>query len=222
MHRLPELDGKDVAHPCWTIERGLVAMDGATFHVLAKVLAEARDSIEHDGTLLLLGLGILVSELLQLLLRLVQHHLDLRADAGHAGSDVVFEDCVKAAGQEDGALFHCNVRIAWVVGQKVSLRIQSLLHALLRVYVPLAPVDDADVAMQERVDPSFQNISRIRSVVHEIQLGQHPDRPLSVRVHLPCDLEPVRVRNVLVGGSDGEDDAVGTLDHLADHLADHF
>eukprot|EP00961_Rhodomonas_salina_P258829 3497391-Rhodomonas_salina.4 len=51
MHRLPELDGKDVAHPCWTIERGLVAMDGATFHVLAKVLAEARDSIEHDGTL---------------------------------------------------------------------------------------------------------------------------------------------------------------------------
>mmetsp|Transcript_56328 Transcript_56328/g.138247 ORF Transcript_56328/g.138247 Transcript_56328/m.138247 type:complete len:251 (-) Transcript_56328:10-762(-) len=68
----------------------------------------------------------------------------------------------------------------------------------------------------------LQNVPPIRTLVHEVQLGEHADGALPLRVHFTRDLEPVGVGEVLVGGGDGQDDAVGARDDVEDHAADHF
>jgi len=54
---------------------------------------------------------------------------------------------------------------------------------------------------------------------HEIHLGQHSDRPLSVRIDSSSELETVRVGQIGVGSGDGENDSVGFGDELEEHIS---
>jgi hypothetical protein len=56
--------------------------------------------------------------------------------------------------------------------------------------------------------------------VHKIDLGQDSNRPRSFRVDGSCELETVRVGQIGVGRSDGEDDGVGLGDELEEHVSD--
>ena len=59
----------------------------------------------------------------------------------------------------------------------------------------------------------------IKSCV-SVHLGDDPDSPVPPGVHLPCQLESVRVSDVLVSWSDGQDDGVLLGDVAVQHLLD--
>lgn len=56
--------------------------------------------------------------------------------------------------------------------------------------------------------------------VHQVDLRQDSNRPLSVRVLLPRELQTIRVRQIRVGRGDGKDDGSGTLDVGVNHGTD--
>lgn len=94
-----------------------------------------------------------------------------------------------------------------MIPEELLLLSQRLLHRQVGVDVLLAPVDDTDEPELERVRPPCQDLKRVRAGVHEVELGEHADRPQASRIDGACELERVRVGDVDVRGRDGENHA---------------
>lgn len=125
-----------------------------------------------------------------------------------------------------------------------SLVLERARDGLLLLDVSLTSVNDWDVSETERNDSTSENVDDIGSLVpaeaktkrrsasgfprrdegssnfdvHEIDLGQNSDGPLSVRIDSTSELESVRVGQIRVGSGDGEDDRVGLGDELEEHV----
>mmetsp|Transcript_21904 Transcript_21904/g.72363 ORF Transcript_21904/g.72363 Transcript_21904/m.72363 type:complete len:215 (-) Transcript_21904:125-769(-) len=99
------------------------------------------------------------------------------------------------------------------------LCLEALLHRFLVVDVFLAPVHHRDVPQPQRIHLPHENVSRVRPFIHQVHLRQHPQRSETVRIDHSCCVQSVRVRNVLVGSGDSEDDAVGPADEAHHHLS---
>mmetsp|Transcript_16674 Transcript_16674/g.45409 ORF Transcript_16674/g.45409 Transcript_16674/m.45409 type:complete len:277 (-) Transcript_16674:152-982(-) len=152
--------------------------------------------------------------------RVAKHRFDPIADVGHTRPNVVLQDRVEAVRKVDSPLFFRDVAVARGLDEELLLRREGGLHRLVRLDVALASVHHPDVAVLQRVHAPLQHVARIGALVHEVQLGQHPDGPQPLRVHLPRDLQAVGVGHILVRGSHGQHDAVGPRDDLKNHATD--
>jgi hypothetical protein len=107
-----------------------------------------------------------------------------------------------------------------VVLEKLPLVLQRIRNSLLVLNIPLSSVDHGHVAQPQRTDAPSENVHNVGTVVHEIDLGQDANRPLTLGIHLARQLETVRIGQIRVGGRDGEYYGVGLADLLEHHLAD--
>jgi len=57
-------------------------------------------------------------------------------------------------------------------------------------------------------------------LIHEIYLGQDSDRSKALGIDFASEFQSIRVSQISVGGSNGEDDGVGFLNELEEHVAD--
>lgn len=112
------------------------------------------------------------------------------------------------------------VAICLVGFEKLALVLQGVRDGTLVLNVSLTSVDDGDIAESEGDDSSSKNVDDIGALVHEVNLGQDTDGPLSLGVNLAGELETVRVGQIGVCGSDGEDDGVGLANLLQNHVLD--
>ena len=65
-----------------------------------------------------------------------------------------------------------------------------------------------------------EDIARIGALVHEIKLGEHPDRACTIGVDALREGDGVRVGEIRVGARDREDDALGLAHKAENHLLD--
>ena len=84
---------------------------------------------------------------------------------------------------------------------------ESLIHGLAGKNVLLAAVDDADKTEFQRKHLASQDIQRVRACIHQIQLGHDANRALAHWVHLPRQLETVRVGQIRIGRRHRENNA---------------
>jgi hypothetical protein len=88
------------------------------------------------------------------------------------------------------------------------------------VDITLTTVDDGYVSKSKRDDSSSENVDNVRSLIHEIYLGQDSDRSKTLGIDFTSEFQSIRVSQISVGGSNGEDDGVGLLNELQEHVAD--
>lgn len=84
----------------------------------------------------------------------------------------------------------------------------------------LRAIHHANVASSQRQQLIFENVTRICSLIHQIQLSDDTDRADSLWVDLLRQLQSVRVCQIRVGGCDGENQTCFLLDELENHLLD--
>mmetsp|Transcript_15375 Transcript_15375/g.51632 ORF Transcript_15375/g.51632 Transcript_15375/m.51632 type:complete len:260 (+) Transcript_15375:1356-2135(+) len=102
--------------------------------------------------------------------------------------------------------------------EELHLVLARSVHFLLVHDVFLAPVDDADEPELEWDHLPQQRLPRIRSLVHEVDLGEDADSSAARGVDGLGELDGLRGGDVGVSGSDGEDDGVGVGDVLQDQV----
>lgn len=108
--------------------------------------------------------------------------------------------------------------------------LQGGADRLVRVNVTLATIDNGDIAQSKRDNTTSKNVYDVRSSIpscavrilqalhilhsHQIDLRQHTNSPLSLRIHLTRKFETVGVGQIRVRGSDGKDDTCWLRDVL--------
>lgn len=55
---------------------------------------------------------------------------------------------------------------------------------------------------------------------HEVDLGQHPDRPRPLRIHISGHLQPIRIRQIRIRRRHSQDDRIRLADEFQQHLPD--
>lgn len=103
----------------------------------------------------------------------------------------------------------CEISICRMISEKLFLLPEGLLHRQPSIDILLTPIDNPNKSKLQRIRPSRQDIQRIRSGIHQIELGEHANRSQASRIDGSREFERVRVGNVLVCGGNGEDDCVG-------------
>lgn len=89
-----------------------------------------------------------------------------------------------------------EVTVHRVILEEILLFPTSVVHRHILHDVLLAAVDDADKAEFERIGPASKHVERVGACVHEVQLGEHTERPQSAGVDRPRQLQRVRVGQV--------------------------
>ena len=79
---------------------------------------------------------------------------------------------------------------------KFCFRLQSLLHGLFDVDILLTAVHDTDEPKLERVDAASENISSVRSCIHQIEFGQNADGSFALWVDQTSEFERVGVGEI--------------------------
>lgn len=110
--------------------------------------------------------------------------------------------------------------VARVVLKELLLVLERRRDRTGVIDVALRSVDDGDVTETKRNDTTSENVDDVRSLVHEVDLGEDTDRSETFRVNLTSELETVGVSQISVGGGDSQNDRVGLLDELEKHVAD--
>lgn len=103
----------------------------------------------------------------------------------------------------------CEISIRRVISEELFLLPESLLHRQPSIDILLTPIDNPNKPKLQRIRPSRQDIQRVRPGIHQIELGENPNRSQASRIDGSRKFERVRVGNVLVCGRNGEDDCVG-------------
>ena len=89
------------------------------------------------------------------------------------------------------------------VGRKIHpFLFKGVLYTGAFTDLRLTSVDKPDPTEFQRVLLILQNRAGVRSGVHQIQFGQHPDRPLMRRVDLSDQRDGFRCRKILIGRGD--------------------
>jgi len=64
-----------------------------------------------------------------------------------------------------------NIPVRRMVFEKLRLVVERILHALFRVDVLLATVDDTDETEFKRVNASGEDLKRVGAGIHEVEFG---------------------------------------------------
>ena len=75
------------------------------------------------------------------------------------------------------AVLERDVPILRMTSEELRLALERVAHALVAVDVPLRAVHDTDEAQLERVHTPREHVERVRARMHQVQLGEDPDRP---------------------------------------------
>mmetsp|Transcript_22946 Transcript_22946/g.33278 ORF Transcript_22946/g.33278 Transcript_22946/m.33278 type:complete len:228 (-) Transcript_22946:605-1288(-) len=148
------------------------------------------------------------------------HLGDLLLDFRQRVSDVVHQHGVQGFGQGRGGAPVEEVLVSGVLLEEPPLPHQALLHVHVAFNVPLPAVHHGHVPAPERDHPVLQHVRGVGPRVHEVQLGQHANGPVSLRIHLPGQLEGIGVRQVGVGRCDCQDNTLGVGNELQAQLPD--
>ncbi|KAH3678769.1 hypothetical protein OGATHE_000038 [Ogataea polymorpha] len=106
--------------------------------------------------------------------------------------------------------------------EESSLVVQGLSDGFATLNVLLAPVNHRNVSGSQRDHSAGKNVNHIGSLVHQVDLRQHTDGSESLGVDLSGQLQPVTIRQVLVGSIDSQDDGIRLRYKLHDHVSDLF
>jgi len=102
----------------------------------------------------------------------------------------------------------CKISIRRVVFEKFCFRLQSLLHWLFDVDILLTAVHDTDEPKLERVDAASENVSSVRSCIHQIKFGQNADGSFALWVDRTSEFERVGVGEIDICGRYGKNHTV--------------
>ena len=103
----------------------------------------------------------------------------------------------------------CKISIRRVAFEKICFRLQSLLHGLFDVDILLTAVHDTDESKLERVDAASENVSSVRSCIHQIKLGQNADGSFALWIDRTSEFERVGVGEIDIRGRYGKNHTVG-------------
>ena len=122
--------------------------------------------------------------------------------------------------------------------EELTRGLQGRTDGLVVLNVSLTTVDYWYISQSQRDDPASENIDNVRSLVpevdclsnkmcempgrnsHQVDLRQNTNRPLTLRINLSCQLQPIRVRQVRVGCGDSKNDTSWSRDILEQHVPD--
>ena len=126
-----------------------------------------------------------------------------------------------------------------MVLEELAFGLEGNTDLLVRFDVSLSSVHHGNVTQSQRNDPSRQDINNVSSDIpipkmsvrrtkreqrgsraHKINLGQDTNRPRSLRVDFSRQLQPIRVRQILVARRDRQNDATRLRDILKQHISD--
>jgi len=105
------------------------------------------------------------------------------------------------------------------------------------VNVALPTVDDWDISQSQRNNPASKNINNVGSLVHQIDLGENADCPLTcnrsekckiaiaertltIGINFPSQLQTIRIGQVRVCSGNRQNYGIGLLNLLQHHLSD--
>mmetsp|Transcript_1629 Transcript_1629/g.5136 ORF Transcript_1629/g.5136 Transcript_1629/m.5136 type:complete len:419 (-) Transcript_1629:247-1503(-) len=157
------------------------------------------------------------SQRLQLLLHVLHPLVDSLLDLGNLPDDGLLQ--LPAQFMREGA--HANVPQAPVVGASVEelhLALAALVHRDVRVNVGLGPVHHGDPPVLELDRPSLQDVTRVCSPVHDVQLCENSDGPLARWVDLSGEPDAIACGDIGVRWGDRQDDRVLALDVGPGHV----
>ena len=88
------------------------------------------------------------------------------------------------------------------------------------VDIPLTTIDNGHVTQSEGDDPSGQNVHYIGTLVHQVDLGQDTNSTCTLWVNFASHFQTVRVGQIGISSSDGENDSVGLGNEPHQHVPD--
>ena len=103
----------------------------------------------------------------------------------HAG----FTDLIERLCEELRPVSMRDIAVLRMALEKVRLAVERVRHALVDVDVLLRAVHDADEAKFERVHAPREHIECVRARIHQVKLRQYTNRPPSLWVHGPRELQ---------------------------------
>ena len=103
----------------------------------------------------------------------------------------------------------CKISIRRVAFEKICFRLQSLLHGLFDVDVLLTAIHDTDESKLERVDAASENVSSVRSCIHQIKFGQYADGSFALWIDRASEFERVRVGEIDIRSGYGKNHTAG-------------
>jgi hypothetical protein len=98
-----------------------------------------------------------------------------------------------------------NVAIGRGLSEKRFFCLDRLLQTLIDGNILLTAIDGADEAKFQGINSSSQDFKCIRTMVHQIEFGEHTDRPLSHRVNLSRQFKSLGVDEIDIRGRHSED-----------------
>lgn len=121
---------------------------------------------------------------------------------------MVHENLVQRLREILGTILVRNIPVRGVALEELRLMVESVAQAFVRVDVLLAAVNDTDESEFEGVDTAGEDVQGVRSCVHQVEFREDTNCSAALWVYGACELQGLRVREVDVGGGNGEDDAV--------------
>ena len=92
--------------------------------------------------------------------------------------------------------------------EELGLGFEGVLHGLVALNILLRPVHDTDPAQLQGIDATGHDVQSIRTMIHEINLGEHTDGPPSQGVDMAGELQGFGIDDVYVGRGHGQNYAV--------------
>jgi hypothetical protein len=163
--------------------------------------------------------GQLGSAQLELARRVGAHVEQTRAQRRQKRVDVLQQQLLQrarqmrnAAARRDRFVHRVRLEVGLLVAERGA-------HRLVVDDVLLRAIDDANIAELERNHLTGEHRECIGAGVHDVELGDDAERALAGRIDIARQLERVRVGEIGVAGSDGENDGVVRTNEVEHHVA---
>ncbi len=192
----------------------------ATLDRLGIVGRELGQQLEQQGTVGHVGLCHRYTILDQSLLSLLDQGRDFGTNLRQHLTNMIQQYRVQRLGQVSSAHAIGHRFVGGVLLEEQCLVSHGLTNTLIAIDVTLTTVHHTNEASLEWNDLTGQNIDGIRSPVHQIQLCQHAQRPITSLIDLCSQLECITVGQIGIGCRDCQNDTVGLTDILKDHVLD--
>ena len=177
-------------------------LDEATFEFIGVRVDKEVDEMEHKWAAIDIcnwvtcHSGDLSSRKLVFFLR--QCDLNLLVQQGDRFLDVVDQDSVERFGEERDTHLVSKISIHTVRREVFFFGHDCISDTHIVDDVLLRAAFDTVVSQLERINRAIEELERVCALIHQINLCEHANCALALRVHLFRDLERVRIRKVYV------------------------
>lgn len=158
----------------------------------------------------------------QFLLRLAHESIQTRLDIRESLANMRHQRHIQDLGQELSATSLRNVSVSRMKPEEFPLIAQRVFERFAVLDVLLRAVDDGDEPEFQGIHPTRKDVHGVCAVIHEIDLGQHPDCSDTQGVNMARKLQRLGIDNVNIGRRHGENDTIRLGDVLGDQVARLF